>query len=334
MRRFIVACFLIWAPLASAQDLVPLNDLGSAPYRLGYFGGLYDEGSNRMPPDHLAAGLAFADRVKPIDGKIGFLIVGMGDTARVACAPYRNFECEKGSFMSMVHASKRVNPAIVVVNAAFEDYQSVIVSGNGQALFDTMSHWILGPAGINDAQVQVAWLQISSDHPNLSIIRQAGDAYYVKGATGNILRALKARYLNLQIAYLSSRPYGGYSSNAWNTEPFAYETGLSVRWVVLEQIAQVRYSGPSTDSRTGPVSYLRGEVPWIAWGPYFWANGMNPRSDGLRWDPEDYEASGEFLSERGAHKAALMLFDFLSTEPTARKWFLAPGTPARFRTAR
>ena len=334
MRRFIVACFLAWASLVSAQDLVPLNDLGPAPYRLGYYGGLYDNGTNVMPREHLAAGMTFAGRVKPIDGKIGILVVGMGDTARVVCAPYRSFECESGSFTGLVRASKRVNPAVVVVNGAFEDYQSVIVSGNGQALFDSMSQWILRPAGINDEQVQVAWLQISSDHPNLSIIRQAGDAYYVKGATGNILRALKKRYPNLQIAYLSSRAYGGYSSNAWNTEPFAYETGLSVRWVVLEQIAQVQYSGPSTDSRTGPVSYIRGDVPWIAWGPYFWANGMNARSDGLRWEPDDFEATGEFLSERGAHKAALMLFDFFSTEPTARKWFLAPGTPARFRTAR
>ncbi len=337
MRRFIVACFIAMAPLAAtAEDLIPLNDLGPAPYRLGYFGGLYGNGSSLIPADHLAAGLAIAQGIRPLDsngnpspsGKIGFMVVGMGDTGRVACAFYRAVPCEAGSLTSLVRNSQRVNPALVVLNAAHEDYDMVIASGYGEPIFNRMRDSLLAQAGVTEKQVQVAWLQISTNHPNTSIIRPAGDAYYVKGAIGNILRALKARYPNLQIAYLSSRPYGGYSANNWNTEPFAYETALSVRWVVMEQISSV------TDTRVGPVSYVRGDVPWIAWGPYMWANGMTPRSDGLSWQLEDFEPAGEYLSERGARKSAMMLFDFLMTEPTARSWFLRPGAPARFRAVR
>src|SRR5438045_326113 len=59
MRSLIVAFFLAAAcATASADNLnIPLNDLGPRPYRLGYFGGLYENGSNAYPADHLAAGL-------------------------------------------------------------------------------------------------------------------------------------------------------------------------------------------------------------------------------------------------------------------------------------
>ena len=41
---------------ASVFGLIPFNDLGPAPYAYGYFGGLYEDGSNTIPADHLAAG--------------------------------------------------------------------------------------------------------------------------------------------------------------------------------------------------------------------------------------------------------------------------------------
>ena len=38
--------FLLAAALAT---LIPLNDLGPAPYDYGYIGGLWDDGTNTMP---------------------------------------------------------------------------------------------------------------------------------------------------------------------------------------------------------------------------------------------------------------------------------------------
>src|SRR5258708_25742389 len=104
------------------------------------------------------------------------------------------------------------------------------------------------------------------------------DAYRLKGGIAQAMRELKARYPNLLIAYLSSRVYGGYATTSWNPEPFAYETALSNRWVIMGQITTMR-TGSLWDTRIGDVNYETGKVPWLAWGPYFWAHGTVPRSD-------------------------------------------------------
>ena len=158
---------------------------------------------------------------------------------------------------------------------------------------------------------------------------QDSDAYRLKGAIAAALRELKTRYPNLQIAYLSSRVYGGYATTSWNPEPFAYETALSNRWVIMGQITTIR-TGSLWDTRIGDVNYQKGTVPWIAWGPYLWADGTMPRSDGLTWQRDDFEADGEHLSAKGADKGARLLFDFLMHEPTA-SWF---RVSARLRAAR
>ena len=86
-------------------------------------------------------------------------------------------------------------------------------------------------------------------------------------------------------------------------------------------------------TRIGDLNYDKGVAPWITWGPYLWANGTTPRSDGLTWERDDFLSNGESLSEQGAHKAATLLFDFLLHEPTAANWFLNPAMPVKSRVA-
>ena len=61
--------------------------------------------------------------------------------------------------------------------------------------------------------------------------------------------------------------------------------------LVVAQIQQVQggSSSSNTDPYAGNLNYeqssdgLSAPPPWIDWGPYTWANGDNPRGDGLVW---------------------------------------------------
>ncbi len=312
--------------VASLLNLVPLNDLGPAPYDYGYIGGLYEEGSNSIPGDHLVAGLRRAALVMPRDangnpspsGKIVFLAVGFGETERIANAFAREANLNDHS--------------LVFINAAREGYDSAMwIAPKSTSNFSRIRDSLLLPAGVTEKQVQVAWVQMVTNSPARPLPIQDADAYRLKGTIAASLRELKTRYPNLQLAYLSSRVYGGYSSGGWNPEPFAYETALSNRWVILGQITLMR-TGFLWDSRIGPMDYEKNQAPWVTWGPYLWANGMQARSDGLMWLREDFELDGERLSDQGARKAATMLLHFLLHEPTAAGWFRA--IPGRVRGVR
>ena len=92
-----------------------------------------------------------------------------------------------------------------------------------------------------------------------------------------------------------------------------------MKWLVQAQIDQMR---------TGAVHPIAGDLnsatvaPWIAWGPYFWADGLNPRSDGLTWTRADFEQDGTHPSQAGEEKEAGLMLAFFKEEETAKRWFL------------
>ena len=145
----------------------------------------------------------------------------------------------------------------------------------------------------------------------------------LKEDLAQICRMLKEKYPNLRLAFLSSRTYGGYATTMLNPEPYAYESGFAVKWLVGAQIEQMR-SG-TVDPRAGDLD-SGGAAPWIAWGPYLWADGTVARSDGLRWLRADFLADGTHPSMSGRQKVGAMLLGFFKTSPQASCWFLAGQT--------
>jgi hypothetical protein len=121
-----------------------------------------------------------------------------------------------------------------------------------------------------------------------------------------IIAVLTAHFPNLRLIYLSSRIYAGYAVSTLNPEPFAYESGFSVKWTVAGRLAE-------PNAR-----------PWVAWGPYTWADGLDARSDGLTWACSDFEPDGTHPSPQGSNKVANMLLSFFTTNPTTQTWFDAP----------
>jgi hypothetical protein len=143
---------------------------------------------------------------------------------------------------------------------------------------------------------------------------------------GDIVRAMKVRYPNLRLVFLSSRIYAGYASTALNPEPYAHESGFAVKWLIEAQINQM--AGGPPHAIAGNLDY--GSVaPWVGWGPYLWADGLMARSDGLIWECADLSQNdGTHPSASGVAKVGLMLLAFMLDSEYASPWFRAgPGGP-------
>jgi hypothetical protein len=160
----------------------------------------------------------------------------------------------------------------------------------------------LRAAGVTRAQVQAAWVKLANraDSTPVDTYRAQLEQDWI-----NTLRNLRDRFPNLVIAYQSSRIYAGYASTLLNPEPYAYESGFVVKRIIQRQI-------------DGALP-LR---PWLAWGPYLWADGLVPRSDGLTWQCSDFQSDGTHPSTSGRRKVADRLLEFFESDETATEWFL------------
>jgi hypothetical protein len=137
-----------------------------------------------------------------------------------------------------------------------------------------------------------------------------------------IVQILPKRFPNVRLAYLSSRTYGGWAQPApgraapGNSEPFSYETGFAVKWLIEQQLK----GDPALncDPKKGEV-----KAPWLSWGAYLWANGTTPRADGVRFEYDDFsERDRMHESPAGQRKVGNLLLQAFKTDPTARLWFL------------
>ncbi|MFN0157554.1 MAG: T9SS type A sorting domain-containing protein [Bacteroidota bacterium] len=291
----------------------PLNDLGSGFYQ-GYQGGLYPAGRNRPPAVHDSAGRALSALVQPrnssgsidpVNGKIVLLSIGMSNTTQ-----------EFSSFKAIADTIAQKNPKLVIVDGAQGGQTAAIIS-NPNANFWTVIDQRLTVAGLTRQQVQAAWIKEANSSPTENFPRHAQilDSQFVL-----IARILKSFYPNIRLAYWSSRTYGGYATTTLNPEPYAYESAFAVKWTIQRQI-----SGDTALSYSGGSA----RAPWLAWGPYLWADGLVPRSDGLTWLCDDFVTSDRtHPSASGRMKVALMLVQFFSTDSTSRPWFLRP-TPTQ-----
>lgn len=302
---------------------------------------LYESGNN-PPADHLANGMVAASRIRPLDrsgnpsptGKIVFISLGMSNTTQEFCTANNPAPCDPWSFVGQATADPAVNHStLVLVNGASGGQDAKTWDSPSDANYDRVRDHDLAPLGLSEAQVQAAWVKQADANPTKSLPDTNADAYQLETYLANTMRAMRARYPNLQIVYLSSRIYGGYATSTLNPEPYAYEGGLAVKWLVQAQVDQMRMSGLVVDSRAGVLRYPEAS-PWISWGPYLWANGMEPRGDGLTWTRSDFVSDGTHPAQSARQKVGKMLLDFLKSAPTAQSWFVTTSQRRRAQTTR
>jgi hypothetical protein len=273
-----------------STGMIPLTDLGAGSYK-GEQGGLYPGGASVPPAAHLKAGLALVRKIAPVDGKIVLLSIGMSNTTQ-----------EFQAFEKLAAADPDLNPRLLIVDGA-QGGQTAAITAQPQSKFWTEVDRRLAAAGASAAQVQVVWLKQANAGP---VQPFPAEAKKLQADLLSTLNNLRRRFPNLKLTYLSSRIYAGYAVTPLNPEPHAYETAFAVKWLIADQIS-------------GRSEIL---TPWLAWGPYLWADGVKGRMDGLTYSRDDLGPDGTHPSPAGREKVARQLLQFLKTEPTAKPWFL------------
>jgi hypothetical protein len=305
-------------PKVDMSAVKPLPDMGPGDRYHGFEGGLYPGSLRDRPADHEAAGVALAARVQPLDadgdpdpdGKIVLMSVGMSNTNQAF-----------SGFMRVARNDAEINPRVALVNGAMGGVVASLMSaedGRMRPVGSLFRYWdeldaTLKRAGVTRAQVQAVWIKQADAGPS-----QGFPAYAetLRDELAQIVQIIHRRFPNARLVYLSSRTYGGFARTRLNPEPYAYESGLSVKWLIERQLQgdlALNFDPSKGEAR----------APWLSWGPYLWANGPRPNADGYSYKETDFSpADGTHESPAGQDKIGKRLLDFFKSDPTTRPWFV------------
>ena len=322
MKR-LVGLLLLALPLAASAvhaancagtstGLTPVNDLGAGYYK-GVQGGLYPGGANVRPAAHEAAGVAIANAIVALDtlgqpdainGRVVFVSIGMSNCTQ-----------EFSAFVPKSNADPVRKSNVRTIDCAMGGQTAQILAQPTSPYWDTVATRLRG-RGSTPKQVQVVWLKDANANPTgtFEVTTDTLAAQFFR-----IVQILKTKLPNVRQVFFTSRIYGGYASTTLNPEPYAYENAFAIKRVIERQLT----GDPALnyDAANGPVV-----APWLSWGPYLWADGLSPRSDGLTWACSELNSSdGTHPSTAGRLKVADSLLAFVRRDAATAPWYAIPG---------
>lgn len=307
MRRLpLLVLFLLSSPALAntTPGLVSLPEL-TEPYQ-GVEQGLYPGGSNAPSGAHLSYGNQKSGEIVPRapdgtpdpNGLIGVISLGMSNTNQ----KWSRFERESDG--NARHAAR-----VVLIDGAQGGIDAENMANPQHRFWQEIFDARIAASGVAPEQIQVIWvMQSLRGEQGAFPARQVELKNFMQSMLDNALTRLP----NVKVVYLSSRAYGGYI----NREPYAFETAYSVKWLIEDQVTAI--DGGATEAG-----------PWLAWGPYFWANGTCANADGTSWEPADFEDGGNNVHPAlpGEIKAAALLEQFFSSDVRASAWYLPANGP-------
>lgn len=293
----------------------PIQELGTSTYQ-GRQGGLYGGGSNTVPDTNsyrvrgqIASALVTArNTAGAVDaaGKIGFASIGFSN-------PMREWDNWVGLYNpgnSAVTQIQGAQSGMDLINW-FDPFPvapaaSPAAPATGNTAWDTFINRVR--AKCSDAQLQVVWGCMAVQGPQTQFPSQDVDDLeaFMLPKWKDIRDYLSDTFPNLVLFLLSNRTYSGYhaltNTGTGNPEPYAYQNSFIVRSMVEDSI--------NDDT-----------VLWTGWGPEWWGNGENPRTDNRRiWLEGDYW-DGTHESLRGNYQTTLYLEEFFTTNEFTEGWF-------------
>ncbi len=311
------------APQDCSRDSIGqlgIDELMDSGSYLGFEGGLYPGRTNECPTDHLNAGRQIAKTIVPLlpdgtpgsPGLIGVICIGSSFTRTI--------------FDSMIdHARGDADfpPELKFVNCADGKQNLDVIADPNAPYWSVTVPYRLAHSPLTAAQVQVVWINggvQEQTEPFPDHFRTTAE-YWI-----DILQICKATFPNLKQAYLSPVHYLGYTVSAPADEPYYFEQGFAVREVVERQMAQ----DPELefDASRGPAL-----APWVAWGPYLWCDGSEPRVDGLQMLCTDYWPDGAHPNVVGSARLGWLLYHHWKSHRACTRWSVVKGAAPAERMA-
>lgn len=200
-----------------------------------------------------------------------------------------------------------VSLGMSITRAGFEAWSEIAATDavmvNGACSGCTTGSWLeftdrgwvhafekLTQASRTPADVDVVWMSVTG---SVTAAARVSDLE-------TILVRIREAYPNAQQVFVSNRTYGGYKVNV-TAEPGAWEDGPVVREFVLNHLGET--------------------APWVGWAGDVWANGEEPRSDGLQWFHSDFNDDGLHYSVEGKAKFGRLVRDQFVASPFTG-WYL------------
>lgn len=308
-----IPCSLAAVCTAPQTDFTPLIDFGASETYLGYSGRKFT-GSNDPPPQHMASAMEMAGQIEPLDssgqpdavnGKIGYCSIGMSNTNQ-----------EFGKLINFANVDPSKDPKVVLINGAQGGVPAEDMLSINDPFWTTNIPNKLSGAGITAQQVQAVWFKQTNRGPTGSFPNWALN---LKDQFVTLLQHVHTTFSNIKIVYITNRIYAGYASSTLNPEPYAYEQGFACKWVIDMQV-----DGDMVLNFNNSLGLVRSAL--LLWGPYIWADGINPNSEGLFWTcPDDFKTDGTHPSDPiGQEKVGQILLNHLQTDPTTF-WYRTGG---------
>jgi hypothetical protein len=269
--------------------------------------GLYTDGRNQPPDDYLTWGLQLADTITKVDAD-GSPVATGGKLVVAALNGMSNANQEMKAFIALFRQKYGLTKRLTFFNGnrGSWDLSRIISDPNG--------YWHNSRGGImprlaklkiSPMQVQVAWMKNSVRGLNLP---EQASADLMQEMWDEAIARTLTYFPNIKLILMSSAMYSGYAAKPIpRKEPQAFYEGIGVRQLVEQHI---------TTHRQGQ------NTPFVAWGPYMWADGDRPRSDGLRWLRSDFETDGVHPGPGAEKKWAEAMLKYMENNPLTRGWFL------------
>jgi len=212
------------------------------------------------------------------------------------------------------------NPAIIfngIIAAQLADRnfgENIVFINGGMSAMDlsdlldpATNYWdrvnkLLDSAHVGIKQVQVMFC-IEDNLRNKDTTFQRVNA--LKDDYTALLDIIRTQYPSCKLFFVGDRGYNGYTTVQQHREPIGYLNGWAVKLFIEEYTSQnlPRY-------------------PLVNWLDYYWADGQNPRWDGLTYYATDFKGSTyiHFTDEKG-NELGSHTHEKLKIDPGAMYWY-------------